>query len=237
MITLDAICKLKMGKTAGLNCIDGEAIKYACSRLHVHLCLLLNLFLKHGNVPSQFMHSVIIPLVKNKCGSLTDINNYRAIMPFLVLCRNYLKCCYLILCLLAQTVTSTSLALSVDILLACALLFKQTVDYYRGHGSHVFVCFIDFSKALDCVNYWKFFYTLLDDNDCSIAVRVLAYWLLGIVTKNVLSDGVTAYLLVFILAMVLSREELKTAGSVTLCLRRAYDKFYMSAFENAFLIR
>jgi len=40
---------------------------------------LFNLFLKDGYVPSQFMHSVIIPLVKNKCDSLTDINNYRAI--------------------------------------------------------------------------------------------------------------------------------------------------------------
>jgi len=56
VITLDgianAISKLKMGKAAGLDCIDGEAIKYACSRLHVHLCLLFNLFLKHGYVPS-----------------------------------------------------------------------------------------------------------------------------------------------------------------------------------------
>jgi len=40
---------------------------------------LFNLFLKCGYVPSQFMHSIIIPLMKTKCGSLTDINNYRAI--------------------------------------------------------------------------------------------------------------------------------------------------------------
>jgi len=56
-------------------------------------------------------------------------------------------------------------------------MFKQTVDYYRGHGSHVFVCFIDFSKAFDYVNYWKLFYKLFNDNVSSInAVRVLAYW-------------------------------------------------------------
>jgi len=58
----------------------------------------------------------------------------------------------------------------------CTAMFKHTVDYYRGHGSHVFVCFIDFSKAFENVNYWKLFYKLLDDNDSSIAVRVLAYW-------------------------------------------------------------
>ena len=106
VITLDdianAIPKLKMGKAAGLDCIDGEAIKYACSRLHVHLCLLFNLFLKHGYVPSQFMHSVIIPLVKNKCGSLTDINNYRAIAISSVMSKLFEMLLYLILCLLVR---------------------------------------------------------------------------------------------------------------------------------------
>ncbi len=37
------------------------------------------------------------------------------------------------------------------------------------HGSHVFVCFIDFSKALARVNYWKLFYQLLDDG-CDVAI-------------------------------------------------------------------
>ena len=37
----------------------------------------------------------------------------------------------------------------------CISVFKQTVDYYRNHGSHVFACFVDFVKAFDYVNYWK----------------------------------------------------------------------------------
>jgi len=42
----------------------------------------------------------------------------------------------------------------------CTAMFKQTVDYNRVHASQVFVCFIDFSKAFDYVNYWKLFYKL-----------------------------------------------------------------------------
>ena len=42
--------------------------------------------------------------------------------------------------------------------------FKNTVDYYRCRGSHVFVCFIDFSTAFDAVNYWKLFSKLLSDD-------------------------------------------------------------------------
>ena len=48
-------------------------------RLHVYLSILFNIFLKYGYVPNEFCRSVIIPLVKNKTGDLTDANNYRAI--------------------------------------------------------------------------------------------------------------------------------------------------------------
>ena len=34
-------------------------------------------------------------------------------------------------------------------------IVKQSIDYRINRGSHVFVCFIDFPKAVDKVNYWK----------------------------------------------------------------------------------
>ena len=46
----------------------------------------------------------------------------------------------------------------------CTQVFKQTVDYYVNRGSHVFAYFIDYTKAFDCVNYWKLFSKLLHDN-------------------------------------------------------------------------
>jgi len=56
----------------------------------------------------------------------------------------------------------------------CTSKFKNTVDYYRCRGRHVFVCFIDFSTVFDTVNYWKLFSKLLsDDVDY---VHILAYW-------------------------------------------------------------
>jgi len=61
----------------------------------------------------------------------------------------------------------------------CTFMFKNTVDYYRRNGSHVFSCFIDFSKAFDSVNYWLQFYKLLDSCTSvagSLSVRLLAFW-------------------------------------------------------------
>jgi len=36
----------------------------------------------------------------------------------------------------------------------CTNILKHTVNYYSSQRSHVFLCFVDFSKAFDKVNYW-----------------------------------------------------------------------------------
>ena len=35
----------------------------------------------------------------------------------------------------------------------CTYVLKNTIDYYRINGSHVFTCFVDFNKAFDNVDY------------------------------------------------------------------------------------
>ena len=70
---------------------------------------------------------------------------------------------------------------------------KKVVDYYTSRRSHAFVCFVDFSKAFDKVNYWKLFNKLLDDSiDCDI-VSLLAVWYsrqeARILWKNTLSSA------------------------------------------------
>ena len=58
----------------------------------------------------------------------------------------------------------------------CTKLLKDVVKYCTYSGSHVFACFIDFSKAFDKVNYWKLFTKLLDDDIAVDVVAMLAYW-------------------------------------------------------------
>ena len=62
---------------------------------------------------------------------------------------------------------------------ACTRVLKDTVNYYRQLGSHVFSCFIDFTKAFDNVDYWLLFSKLLDSSKsdaCNFAVKLLAFW-------------------------------------------------------------
>jgi len=71
--------KQKKGKAAGPDGIAMEAFIYGNMWLSVHLRLLFNLFTTHCHIPTLFMQSVIVPLVKAKGGDLTDVNNCRAI--------------------------------------------------------------------------------------------------------------------------------------------------------------
>ena len=50
-----------------------EALLYGTNRLYTHLAILFNLFINFGHLPPRFMQSVMIPLVKNKSGDLSDI--------------------------------------------------------------------------------------------------------------------------------------------------------------------
>jgi len=88
-----------------------------------------------------------MPLVKCKTGDLTDVNNYR---PIAISNAITIILEHILFNLIANEDDadlyqfgfkkghSTS---------DCTLVFKNTVDYYRHNGSHVFACFIDFTKV------------------------------------------------------------------------------------------
>jgi len=76
---MNAIHGLKTAKSAGHNGLVSESFINSGMTLCVHLSLLYTLCIRHGYLPSRLMDINIIPLVKNKCVDITDINNYRAI--------------------------------------------------------------------------------------------------------------------------------------------------------------
>ena len=83
---LDVVKDLPNRKSSGL---DGESLKYADPLL----CLLLSIIcytcmFKHSYMPQSMINSIIVPLVKNKCGNLTDKNNYQVKLRN----RNFVTC-------------------------------------------------------------------------------------------------------------------------------------------------
>ena len=67
------------------------------------------------------------------------------------------------------------------------------------------MCFADFSKAFDRVNYWKLFKQLLDNGLSCLIVSLLAYWYSH--QRVCVYCGVIPYPLHLLLAMVPNRAE------------------------------
>jgi len=179
-ITIDdvkmALKQLKKNKSAGPNGIYAESLLYAGNRICVHLSLLYTVCVKHCYLPNACIESILLPLVKNKGGDLTDANNYRAIalsnvetkiLETIILhkIRDSAECDTYQFGF--KTGHSTAL---------CTSTLKRTVDYYLNRGSYVFACYIDFTKAFDKVNYWKLFTQLSRDGIHPCFVKLLAFW-------------------------------------------------------------
>jgi len=70
---------MKKFKAPGADGIETEHLDYAHPLLAVQLCVMFNVMLQHSVVPATFHTGIIIPVVKDKRGDLTDITNYRAV--------------------------------------------------------------------------------------------------------------------------------------------------------------
>ena len=174
-----AINQLKSRKSTGPDGIPTEAIKHASRLLAVHLNLLFNMCLCHSYIPTNLTQTTLVPLLKNKSGDVTDINNYRAIALssclsklfeslILTCCKSHDMCC-------DDDVYQFGYKKDHSTSLGCATL-KHVVDYYRSNGSYVFACFLDLSKAFDSVDHTCLFRQLVKLKLPENVVKLLIHW-------------------------------------------------------------
>jgi len=76
---LAAMSELHTGKAVGPDGIPAEAFVYGGHGLAVLLCCYFKMCLDYCYLPSAFTSSVIVHIIKNKAGQLSDVNNYKAI--------------------------------------------------------------------------------------------------------------------------------------------------------------
>ena len=67
---------MKRGKAPGIDSVSLEHIVYAHPSVIVHLTHLFNMIIIHGHVPDDFGKGIVIPLVTDKAGDLSDSDNY-----------------------------------------------------------------------------------------------------------------------------------------------------------------
>lgn len=158
-----AISILKNGKSAGVDRISGEMIKYGPQEICDRLVKLFNTCFGRGEVPSDFKKAVIVPVYKGK-GSKSECQNYRGISLLSVVGKLYGR-------LLINRVIDITKDQLWDVQSgfmpgrSCAdqiFSLQQIVEKALAVNKKVYCAFVDFEKAYDSIDRDILWQILLD---------------------------------------------------------------------------
>ena len=146
----------QVGKASGLDGISAEHLKYAHPSIVFYLKQLFNLILIYGHVPDAFGQGVVVPLLKDRLGDTTDLNNYRAITVSCVISKVFELC---ITNKFKNLLCSHLLQFGFKKSSGCQnaiFTMQQCINYFTQRGSTVFISALDASKALTEFVMWSF---------------------------------------------------------------------------------
>ena len=131
---------------------------------------------KHSYKPQSMINSIIVPLVKNKCGNLTDKNNYRPIALSSITSKVFK---HFILLRHEEYLWTTDNQFgfksghSTDL---CIYALSELIEYFKSRSTSVYVAFLDARKAFDKLSHWTLFRKLINRNVPMYLIKVLCYW-------------------------------------------------------------
>ena len=122
------------------------------------------------------IETTIVPIVKNKCGNITDSNNYRPIALATIVSKLFesvllMKCEQYLITSANQFGFKTGH--STDL---CIYALEEFIEYYKSRNTTVFVTFVDASKAFDRIDHWLLFKKLISKDVPLFIIRLLIYW-------------------------------------------------------------
>ena len=177
---MELLRELSSGKASGMDGLTGESLKYANHILPVLLSIRFTCMFKHCYLPISMLDSVIVPLVKNRNGDLSDKNNYRPIALSSVISKVFEN---VILYRLEEYMSTFfwttnnqfgyKAGHSTDL---CVYALIEFIEYFKRRSTSVYVAFLDASKAFDKINHWILFKKLIARRVPIYLVKVLCFW-------------------------------------------------------------
>lgn len=174
-IVQEAASKLKGDKKDPCFSLNSDCLKRAPMVLFEHLAAIFRQFLIHGYVSNILLMSSVIPLIKDQLSDITSSDNYRSIAISSLILK---VLDYVIIILYGNNLivdelqfgyidhTSTSM---------CTWLVVETIEFFQRHGTDVYACVMDMSKAFDRVKHSKLFLKLYERDVPPIVLRMLMY--------------------------------------------------------------
>ena len=127
-------------------------------------------------MPQSMINSVIIPIIKNKSGDLTDKNNYRPIALFSIISKVFE---HTIVIRLEEYLWTNDNQFgfksghSTDL---CIYALTEFIEYFKSRSTSVYVAFLDASKVFDKISHWTLFKKLIDRHVPLYLVVIVCYW-------------------------------------------------------------
>ena len=172
----EVVKSLPSRKSSGLDGLNGESLKHADPLLCLLLSICYTCMFKHCYMPQSMINSVIVPLVKNKSGDLTDKNNYRPIALSSIASKVFE---HIIILRLEEYLWTNDNQFgfksghSTDL---CIYALSEFIEYFKSRSTSVYVAFLDASKAFNKISHWILFRKLIDRKVPIYLVKILCYW-------------------------------------------------------------
>lgn len=167
---------MSTGKSPGHDGLGIEHLRHAGVHLPGVLAMFYSLCISHAYLPPECMKTIVVPILKNRTGDISDKNNYRPISLATIIAK--------VLDRLLDKHLDQHLhlhdgqfgfrpGLSTE---SAILSLKHTVRYYVDRQTPVYACFLDMSKAFDTVCYDVLWKKLRDTSLPRELCSVFEYW-------------------------------------------------------------
>ena len=174
-IVKEATKKLKSGKSDPVFSFSSDCIKVESDRLAYLLSVIVQSYLIHGHVTRFLLIATLVPIIKDKLGPINSSKNYRSIAISSLILK---LLDWIILLLFGSSLGLNDLQYAYQPGISgsmCTYAVLETVDYYLRHGSEVFMCTMDMSKAFDVTVHSILFTKMFKAGLSTIFLRLLIF--------------------------------------------------------------
>ena len=148
-IIKQAAHKLKSGKSDPVFSFSSDCFKNATKSVYENLSIILQSFLVHGHITNILLLATLVPIIKDKLGSINISKNYRSIAISSILLK-LIDWIFILLFGINFGLNDFQFAYQAGCSTTmCTWAVLETVDWYLKNGSEVFTCAMDMTKAFD----------------------------------------------------------------------------------------
>ena len=169
-----AAAALKPGKTDPVFSFSSDCIKVNSDMLADYTASMIKSFLIHNYIPQFMLLSTLVPIIKDKLGSINISKNYRSVSITSLILK---QLDWITINLFGNVFNFHNLQFAYQPGVSanmCSWAVVETVSYFLRNGSEVFSCSMDKSKAFDVCKFSLLFQKMLGKLS-DIFLRIIIY--------------------------------------------------------------